>query len=346
VDSEPLIDVVIPNRNKATFLPATLACLKAQTEQRWRAIAIDNESDDGSWEILSRFCDGDNRVELQSMPPPARTGFSVYRTWNAGLLTVRAPFFAILTSDDLWPDDFLQRMLNNLSQFPTAVACASRVECVDENGREVGKSEFNRVWEESLTGPMNQPILVSAAGGALRSYLIGPSFHTIHALMFRSTLIEDGHLFTEDTGGIADVEYYLQTCLRGAVVYDPRLSVSFRFSAAQISGNVDGRDLNSLWAKIMSRNTSRVAQVTGIPRHVLNKAQDKVLRRHRFLMQKSNLATWKQNKLAALAQMARAALLMPGECIAFLFAKGSKRRYLMEWTRNVAKSILSDAAIN
>jgi glycosyltransferase involved in cell wall biosynthesis len=328
------------------FLPATLACLKAQTELRWRAIVIDGESDDGSWEILSRFRDGDSRVELQSLPPPSRTGFSVYRTWNTGLLNVRAPYFAIMTSDDLWPDDFLQRMLSNLSQFPTAVACASRVECIDDNGHGVGKSEFNRVWEETLTGPMNQPILVSAAGGALRSYLIGPSFHTIHALLFRSTLIKEGHLFTEDTGGVADVEYYLQTCLRGAVVYDPRLSVSFRFSAAQISGNVDGRDLNALWAKIMSRNAGWVSQITGIPQQVLKRAQGKVLRRHRFLMQKSNLATWKQNKLAALAQMARAALLMPRECIAFLRAKGSKRRYLMEWTCNVVKNILSDAAIN
>lgn len=346
MDSKPLVDVVIPNRNKAAFLPTTLACLKAQTEQRWRAIVIDNESDDGSWEILSRFRDGDSRVELQSLPPPSRTGFSVYRTWNTGLLNVRAPYFAILTSDDLWPDDFLERMLQNLSQFPMAVACASRVDCVDENGLGVGQSEFNRVWEETFTSPINQPVLVSAAGGALRSFLIGPSFHTIHALLFRSTLIKEGHLFTEDTGGVADLEYYLQTCLRGDVVYDPRLSVSFRFSAAQISGNVDGRDVNSLWAKIMRRNTGWVANVTGIPEQVLKNVEEKVLRRHRFLMQKSNLAMWKRNKLAALAQMARAALLMPRECMAFLFAKGRKNPYLMGWTRDYTKRVLSDAAIN
>ena len=108
---DAVIDIVIPNRNKVEFLPRTLASLKNQTEPRWRAIVIDGESTDGSLELLCETARLDPRFTVKTALPALLTGLSLYRSWNHGLLRVRAPFFAILTSDDLWQPDWLEKAL-------------------------------------------------------------------------------------------------------------------------------------------------------------------------------------------------------------------------------------------
>src|SRR5581483_12004143 len=180
----PLIDVIIPNRNKAAFLPETLASLIRQTETRWRAIVIDGESTDGSLQILRQAAKADGRITVRSARPASASGLTLYRSWNHGLLSVRAPYFTILTSDDLWEPTWLARAVHGLERHGSAVAAVARAIAMNEQGVITGPSVACRQFEESFPLRGSGFRLLSSKSCALRSLLFGPVFTTIHSLVF------------------------------------------------------------------------------------------------------------------------------------------------------------------
>ena len=240
---DAIIDVVIPNRNKVEFLPRTLASLRNQTEPRWRAIVIDGDSTDGSLELLRETARVDPRFTVSTALPASLTGLSLYRSWNHGLLRVRASHFAILTSDDLWQTDWLEKALNGLASYPTAIAAVAKAAEIDENDNMLGQTAAGRMFEESFSWHETQSRLLPSKACALRAILLGPIFSTIHSVVFRAAMLEEGVLFTEDTGILADVEYYLNTCLRGDILYLPECNALFRTYARQASSEAKGEEI-------------------------------------------------------------------------------------------------------
>lgn len=294
-----LIDIIIPNRNKARFLPATLASLVAQTETRWHAVVIDGDSTDGSFEILQAAAAKDARITVRSARPPSTTGLSFYRAWNQGLLQVRAPYFAILTSDDLWEPTWLARAIAALEAEPNAIAASARAIMIDTEGKIGAPTPACRQLEKSFALRGDGFHTLPSNDCCLRALTLGPLFSTIHALVFRRAVLEEGGLFAEDVGVTADVEYYLHTCLLGDVVYDLSSRAFFRVYPEQASSLAGGPSVTRQWKKVVLRNRRLVAERLGIPLAGLTAATDEILARHRFMMTKPDRATFRRSKLTA-----------------------------------------------
>lgn len=60
----PKISVIIPSYNLGEYLPATLDSIKAQTEQDWECIVVDDASPDDSAKIVRRYRKEDKRFRL------------------------------------------------------------------------------------------------------------------------------------------------------------------------------------------------------------------------------------------------------------------------------------------
>ncbi len=93
--SEPLISVVLATRNRATLLARAIESVQAQEYSNWELIVIDDESTDGTAELLRRVATEDRRINLISQ---GRLGVGAAR--NAGLSVARGELVCYLDDDN------------------------------------------------------------------------------------------------------------------------------------------------------------------------------------------------------------------------------------------------------
>lgn len=100
MSAEPLISIVMPARNAASFIGEAIASVLAQTWSNWELIVIDNGStDDTVAHVLSQ---SDARIRLLHQPLKG-----VGHARNLGLQHITGSFYCFLDADDILPRDSL-----------------------------------------------------------------------------------------------------------------------------------------------------------------------------------------------------------------------------------------------
>lgn len=125
----PAFSVIIPARNAARFVGATLESLLRQRAGDFEAIVIDDGSTDDTAEIVRRASASDARIRL--IAGPAK-GVSAAR--NAGFAEARGRIVLFLDADDLLHSDALGRFAETLDAAPDAVAALAGVSRIAEDG--------------------------------------------------------------------------------------------------------------------------------------------------------------------------------------------------------------------
>lgn len=111
----PAVSFVIAARNAASTLGDTLRSLQAQTYENWEALIVDDQSSDGSAEVISTYAAKDARfVPLRG----AGGGVSVARNW--GITRASGHWLSFLDADDWHDPSFLSVMLAALEANPDA----------------------------------------------------------------------------------------------------------------------------------------------------------------------------------------------------------------------------------
>lgn len=104
----PAVSVVIPSYNHARVLGEAIESVLAQTMPDLELIVLDDGSSDESIAIAEAIAARDGRVKVHAQPNAGS-----HETINRGLAMARAPWLAILNSDDVWATDRLERMLDH-----------------------------------------------------------------------------------------------------------------------------------------------------------------------------------------------------------------------------------------
>jgi len=243
---------------------------------------------------------------------------------------VRAPFFALLTSDDLWEPNWLSHALDALNNSPASIAVAARAVSIDAEDAIKGPTVACRQFESSFPLRQGGRRILGSNACTLRALMLGPIFSTIHSLVFRREVLEDGVIFAEDVGYLADIEYYLHTCLRGDIAYDTDCSALFRIYGTQESSEAKGPMVTRLWRKVVARNRKAVAQQLAIPIAELTAATDEILSRHQFIMTKPDRATFRGSKALALWRLTKACVRSPRLAQEYLRCRADRERFLTE----------------
>jgi glycosyltransferase involved in cell wall biosynthesis len=103
----PLVTVITPTYNHASYIGRCLESVLAQTEPRWEQIVVDDGSTDGTAEIIGRFTDPRIRHVSQGHRGIAGLGDA----YNLALGMARGDYVAVLEGDDFWPRDKLEQQL-------------------------------------------------------------------------------------------------------------------------------------------------------------------------------------------------------------------------------------------
>jgi glycosyltransferase involved in cell wall biosynthesis len=118
-----LFSVIIPTFNRLKYLPATLACVRAQRFTDFETVVVDDGSTDGTRDYLASI--PGIRVVHQSNagPGPAR---------NAGVALAKGEYIAFLDSDDLWFPWTLEAFAGVIAASSPSIVTASVIEFSDE----------------------------------------------------------------------------------------------------------------------------------------------------------------------------------------------------------------------
>ena len=108
----PAIDVVVPARNEAAALPATLASLLAQDYPGGFTLwVVDDRSDDGTADVVRAAADGDPRVRLVSVRAPSRRMAPKVHAVACGIAAGSAPWIVTTDADCRHDPGWLRALL-------------------------------------------------------------------------------------------------------------------------------------------------------------------------------------------------------------------------------------------
>lgn len=204
----PVVSIILPNRNYAKYIPDAIKSVKAQTLPDWECIIIDDASEDDSVEVIKEQINGDARFKLVVNPEPV--GISATR--NVGLNMATGEYIAFLDSDDCYAEYFLE-MLVTLARKTNVEVVGALTKIVDENFQ---FKLSNTKWNTSDYVTYNNP----------RDMLLAPAtrkFVWIWRRIYKRSLLKDVRFHDEfkvngdDVAFVADLMWRVPLCIESNV---------------------------------------------------------------------------------------------------------------------------------
>ncbi len=128
------LTILMPVRNGARFLPASLKSIRDQSFKDWRLVVIDDGSTDASAEIVRAHHTQDPRVELWDF---RHKGFA--HALNQALQITRTQLVARMDCDDIMLPDRLDKQFCFMQSNPDLCVAGSYVYYINELGKRVGQ---------------------------------------------------------------------------------------------------------------------------------------------------------------------------------------------------------------
>src|SRR5690554_1029400 len=115
-DNTPVVSIIIPNFNKATFIAESIRSVLEQDLEDWEAIIVDDGSTDNSVEIINNLVSNDPRLKLFQRNRLPKGG-STCR--NIGIENARGDYVFFFDSDDLMTKDCIGERVNLMQDNTT-----------------------------------------------------------------------------------------------------------------------------------------------------------------------------------------------------------------------------------
>ena len=115
----PFFTVVIPTYNCADFLKRALSSVFVQTYQNFEVIVVDNSSTDHTEDVLNSF--DDKRLTVIKV----NNNGIIAHSRNKGIENSKGEWIAFLDSDDLWYQEKLKIVINDIQSYTSIDVCST-----------------------------------------------------------------------------------------------------------------------------------------------------------------------------------------------------------------------------
>lgn len=133
-DALPVLSVVMPVRNGATYLELAVRSILEQTFADFEFIIIDDGSSDQTPMLLSSLAKSDARIRLLRT-----SGEGIVVALNAGIRAARGALIARMDADDIALPERFAMQVEALRAMPQNVALGSSAITIDARGNETGR---------------------------------------------------------------------------------------------------------------------------------------------------------------------------------------------------------------
>ena len=194
-NSDQLVSVIIPTRNRLELLRETLQSLSDQSRHSWEAVVVDDGSDDGTEEYMQRLCASDAKFRYFQRKGPS-SGACVCR--NQGVQKAKGDFLIFLDSDDLLMPECIEQRLAFIQRNLDLDFCVYQGEAFGEG-----------------TGGQNRPFSAFSLSGDLDRFLFHDLPWEITSPIWRRTSFERLGGFDERLPSWQDVELHIRAIISG-----------------------------------------------------------------------------------------------------------------------------------
>jgi glycosyltransferase involved in cell wall biosynthesis len=212
--ADPRVTVLMPTWNAGPFIRAAVDSVLAQTIEDWRLLVVDDQSSDGTPDVVASY--DDPRVRLERLPRNlGQTG-----ALNHGLGLIDTPWVARLDQDDVAMPARLERQLAYVAGRPATTLVGSWADFVDEHDRKLGSF---------------RPATDAAE---VRRQLYARSLPIAHSTaMMRTDAVHDLGGYATDFSIAQDYELWSRLAARGEVANVGEVLVLLRHHSGQASGS-------------------------------------------------------------------------------------------------------------
>lgn len=127
------VSIITPVYNAEKYISETITSVLSQTYTNWEMIVIDDGSKDKSLEIIKKFAESENRIQVYQQ---SNAGSAAAR--NNGIRRASGQYICLLDADDTWESIFLESQLKFMKEKKAHLVYSSS-DMIDENSHKILK---------------------------------------------------------------------------------------------------------------------------------------------------------------------------------------------------------------
>jgi glycosyltransferase involved in cell wall biosynthesis len=209
-----LVSIVVPTYNRSKLLKECIESLLAQTYSDFEIIVVDDGSTDDTQACITEIVQKHNNVKYYPRPH-----FGLQATRNFGLRMAHGEFIGFFDSDDLWPPDYIEKMIGALQANPDFdVAYSNIMEVVD-----------NKITGRYITTA--QP----PTGHITRDLFLRSKPFTLPSSTIFRRKVWDGIFYDETLKRCDDCDAFLRISTRAKFIYVPDVYLMYRQTEDSLS---------------------------------------------------------------------------------------------------------------
>jgi len=254
----PKVSVIIPAYNCARYIAEAIDSVLAQTYQDFEIIVVDDESTDGTGEVVRRYGDRVRYIRQKNRGPSGAK--------NTGIQAARGEYVSTLDGDDLWMPERLEKLVPLLDQQPELGFVYGDCYRIDETPDRIQPRTAFQIH-----------------GGARRGWvlerLVMVNFVPSQSVLIRRRALDTVGLFDESYRIGEDWDLWLRLAARYPVDFIPDVVAMRRQHAQNITNNSDVTMMSNA-VSILNHLKQREPEAVARIRHAHNRA----LARAHFLL--------------------------------------------------------------
>ncbi len=224
MNTPPRVSVIITSYNHERFVAEAIESVLRQDMEDWELIIRDDGSTDGTANVVASF--SDPRIRFLGSGP--RLGAS--RSFNECLCLARAPYVAILNSDDAFEPAKLSSQLRFLEEREDVAAVFCRVSLMRESGEAwEGPHPYCQLFEQPNRSRFEWLQHFFAQGNCL----CDPS------AVVRKHIFDEVGAYDPRLASLPDMDFWIRVCLKHQIWILPDRLLRFRLRCNE--ANESGR---------------------------------------------------------------------------------------------------------
>lgn len=134
MESQPLVSVIMPCYNMASYVSDSIKSVIAQTYPHWELLIVDDASSDETVNIIKSYAQADSRIKFAIK----KQNSGISDTRNQCIQMAQGQFLAFLDADDIWHPEKLEKQLSFMLAKNIGFTY-STYDWIDEDGRIMNK---------------------------------------------------------------------------------------------------------------------------------------------------------------------------------------------------------------
>ena len=134
MESQPLVSVIMPCYNMASYVSDSIKSVIAQTYPHWELLIVDDASTDTTVNIIESFSQTDSRIKFAIK----KQNSGIADTRNQCIQMAQGPVLAFLDADDIWHPEKLEKQLKFMLEKNVGFSY-STYDWIDEDGNTLNR---------------------------------------------------------------------------------------------------------------------------------------------------------------------------------------------------------------